>query len=347
MTQLRLLSLLLLAVCCTASSKQAPLRHVALATDGQECISLVAAARSVLSSTATPDRLVIHVLHTNFSHTFRQCLECNQLPVSPLPLPGHMVVHDLNITWISNRIRVTNERTQRLTSLATYARLFIPEVLGPEVESSLYLDCDTIVQDDVVAFIDKWHWKNPKRTVLAAANYRNVSTLSKAMLQEGRQRYNQKNYHLSRPNFNTGVFLLNHRGWRTADIATEVLHFMKRSHDAPHAFYSLGIQPPLQLAAYGRWERLPDEWNYSGLGKPMAFDLETAEVKKQSVLHWAGSMNKPWHNEPALFKFWIKHLLPKSGPVCRCVRQDKRLDAKTPLRVYVDKEMRKRGNIGS
>ena len=55
--------------------------------------------------------------------------------------------------------------------------------------------------------------------------------------------------------------------------------------------WSLGTQPLLLIAAYGRWSALPRVWNVDGLGyRP---DVDDATLQAASVLHWTGK-GKPW-----------------------------------------------------
>ena len=81
----------------------------------------------------------------------------------------------------------------------------------------------------------------------------------------------------------------------------------------------------MQLVAYNRWQVLPAEWNFSNLGQPTAKTFGRVLLAKQQLLHWAGSFNKPWSDDPNFFDLWAKHLLPgDASKPCRCLFQDPR-----------------------
>lgn len=57
------------------------------------------------------------------------------------------------------------------------------------------------------------------------------------------------------------------------------------------SLWSLGTQPLLLIAAYGRWVHLPAEWNVDGLG--YREDIDDTTLKAAKMLHWTGK-GKPW-----------------------------------------------------
>eukprot|EP00730_Choanoeca_flexa_P019038 TRINITY_DN9283_c0_g1_i2.p1 TRINITY_DN9283_c0_g1~~TRINITY_DN9283_c0_g1_i2.p1 ORF type:complete len:345 (+),score=72.12 TRINITY_DN9283_c0_g1_i2:228-1262(+) len=295
--------------------------HVVYATDGAECISLVVSVRSLIANTASPDRLVVHIFHTNYTRSYRQCLECNGFNLSPIPLPGHVILHDIDLDWIKDDIRVALDRVSRLKALATYARLLVAETLIHQTDTSLYLDCDTIVLGDAVKMIDNWQWK--KGSILAACNYKTLA-ISTRLMSIAHERYGLKKKARDEMTFNTGVLLFNHPNWLARNATQEVVFLMKANSHSKQHLWKLGVQPPIQAVAHNHWQVLPDEWNFSGLGKPDAKQYDMDTIMSQSVLHWAGSFNKPWSEDPNFFDAWIKYLLPEDGRVCRCVAEDPR-----------------------
>ena len=87
-------------------------------------------------------------------------------------------------------------------SLAAYARLLTPELL-PDLERVLYLDCDTLVVDDVAQL-----WNTSLGTASCAAVSEQTSGLHK------------KNVRLAKaePYYNSGVMLIDLDRWRAEDI---------------------------------------------------------------------------------------------------------------------------------
>eukprot|EP00045_Choanoeca_perplexa_P008418 m.77825 g.77825 ORF g.77825 m.77825 type:complete len:341 (-) comp14488_c0_seq1:7-1029(-) len=335
MTRFRCWLAMLLAMLHGAVGEPSNIQHVVYATDGSECISLVASLRSLISNTASPERLAVHVFHTNYSRSFRQCMQCNKLPVSPLPMAGSVVIHDIELESLRDSIRVQKAQTQRLTALATYARLFIPKMLSSLTNLSMYIDCDTIVQGDVVELLDNWQWQGD--VVLAGNRYSTVGKeLTPALQEIGRERYNVQQYDDAAESFNTGVLILNHPTWLAHNVTEEVLWLMSQHSQRKVPLWKLGVQPPLQLVAYNRSQTLPAEWNFSNLGKPSAKEFTRELLAKQKLLHWAGSFNKPWSDDPNFFRLWARHLVAEGSRPCHCLFEDPRSKG-ARLRRYLEK----------
>ena len=273
----------------------------------------------------------MHVLETQANSELRRCLLCTGLPLSPVPRPGHVTLLPINLSNLEPLIRVKSADNQRLKATATFARLFIPSFL-PGVTTSMYVDCDTIFQADVVAFLDTWRWQ-PNAVLAADVWHRNVSY----MFPKARKLYTERHRSImdeSRPLFNSGVLLLHHPVWQHHNISTEVVWWMQQHKTAPNGLWFLGSQPPLQIAAYGLWQVLPPEWNVDHLAE-VAQPLE--EVAAGKLLHWSGFAHKPWSNDPLHFDAWVKHLLPAQGVrYCQCLLVGTgNLDQNSPYRKFL------------
>lgn len=97
-------------------------------------------------------------------------------------------------------------------SLAAYARLLTPELL-PDAGKILYLDCDTLVVDDVTQL-----WETPLGTAGCAAVPEPFSALHK------------KNVRLAKdePYYNSGVMLIDLDKWRAQDIIPRFAECIRR-----------------------------------------------------------------------------------------------------------------------
>ena len=134
-------------------------------------------------------------------------------------------------------------------SVATYYRLLIAEVLAPDLDRVIYLDCDMLVCCDLVEL-----WDQPLGEFVVGAvtdpGFRHHEVLG---LPEG------AGY------FNAGVLLIDLKRWRAAGIGREALAFRvahpeRISHDD---------QCALNWLLLGRWAKLDETWNVQAqtLGK--------------------------------------------------------------------------------
>ncbi len=97
-------------------------------------------------------------------------------------------------------------------SLAAYARLLTPELL-PDLGKILYLDCDTLVTDDITEL-----WDTPLAKASCAAVSEPVSALHK------------RNVGLAKdePYYNSGVMLIDLDKWRDEDIIPRFAECIRR-----------------------------------------------------------------------------------------------------------------------
>ena len=103
-------------------------------------------------------------------------------------------------------------------SRATYYRLLIPQILSEEIHKVLYLDSDIIVRHSLLPL-----WEtNIDGYALAAVNDYLESVI---------RTYNRLRYPPNLGYFNAGVLLLNLKYWRTNNIHSEIISFMKNHYE--------------------------------------------------------------------------------------------------------------------
>lgn len=96
-------------------------------------------------------------------------------------------------------------------SLSSYARLFIAEMLSDECERAIYLDCDTIICNDLTKL---WEMDMKEHSVAGVLDLvRNDFEVRVGMCEE-------------QPYINAGVLLINLKKWRETSIQDKLLGFI-------------------------------------------------------------------------------------------------------------------------
>lgn len=188
-------------------------------------------------------------------------------------------------------------RKHDVLTLATYLRLFIPQVLPASVSKALYLDCDMIINSSIVELwdIDISH--------VAMAGVEDQSVIAKGACE-------RLGYSPSYSYVNAGLLLINVDYWRKQNITQQALQYIATNqekvlhHD----------QDTLNALLFDKKILLPIKWNmmnfffYKGIQLPAKYnDVLEKYRKSPCIIHFTASV-KPWHRED---KHPYKHLYYK------------------------------------
>lgn len=184
-------------------------------------------------------------------------------------------------------------------SVATYLRLFLPTLL-PDVSRVLYLDCDTIVCDD----LSELYYVDLNDHALAAARDFAVSTVSSSW--SGLRNDPKLPWPSDTPYFNAGVVVMDLEKWRTLGLTQKILdygaeHKGKLKHCDQDMFNAILADD---------WEPIESQWNVqNGLFKleklqphPFVDELRSVRprlMKAAAIVHFTGP-HKPHRS-------WFKH----------------------------------------
>lgn len=193
---------------------------------------------------------------------------------------------------------------------ATYMRLFLTEIMPPECQSVLWLDCDTLICGNIKELFE-----------IDLSNYACM------MVRENNDLAALAN-RVTGAYFNGGVMLINLKDWRTTHFSEKVIHELKRRKGrGPDKDQSLinyilnkriGILPPeynFQPAFYRAVENYEDYIKvfYPHKNKEAVYtedELRNAE-KNKKIIHFMGYGNwRPWYSNcchPDKEK-WIEYL---------------------------------------
>jgi lipopolysaccharide biosynthesis glycosyltransferase len=97
---------------------------------------------SVLNNCTNQNEIFFHVLDNNITLKSKKIL--TELTA---PLNAKIIFYDVSdITERLGNLKIGN------ISVSSYSRLYISEILPPNIERVIYLDCDTIVLNDLISF---------------------------------------------------------------------------------------------------------------------------------------------------------------------------------------------------
>lgn len=156
-------------------------------------------------------------------------------------------------------------------SISAYSRLFLAELLPPDLDQVLYLDCDVLVyssMEDLFRESANYFESDSAHTVRAVPSPR------------AKGEHLEFAGHKGEGYFNSGVLVVNLRGWRTSLAAKHTAEIARRFNGR----LPLADQDALNLFFEDRWDSIDRKYNDR---------LKSAE-SNAVVVHFVGAI-KPWH----------------------------------------------------
>lgn len=155
-------------------------------------------------------------------------------------------------------------------SPATFYRLFIAEILPPDIDQAVYLDADMLALRSIAGLFDE-----PLHELVAAADHCSPDNEIRLWGERG------GTY------FQAGVLVIHLQSWREQAILQRFLEVMT-NHQERIQFWD---QDVLNIALRDRWQRLPIWCNVCG---SVLQALPLRLIKDQAALiHYSGR-SKPW-----------------------------------------------------
>jgi lipopolysaccharide biosynthesis glycosyltransferase len=157
-------------------------------------------------------------------------------------------------------------------TIATFFRLFLPVILPSSIDRLLYLDCDTIVLDDVSQLFELDFGQNPLAAVIDPEE-------DKAKSPIGVLRY-----------YNAGVLMMELDRWRDNQISQKCFDYLA-TPGVPAAFLD---QDAINKVLEGQIFELPMRWNRQ-VTNLLVSDTAFASLHQHvSICHFI-TAQKPWH----------------------------------------------------
>lgn len=253
---------------------------VVLAADDTFAMPLAVAALSVILSFGARSNLVLYVLDMGIRVRNRKRVE------RTLRRPG------VELRWVdsfaSKAAALSN--TWPNVTRATYARLFIPDVLPSSTKRALYIDCDVIARRSIADFFEA---DMCGALAMGVPDVRTPFVSSPGALpwwfRNGRA--------IDDLNFNTGVLLMDLDGWRKEKVGRQALDYLTGGRDAgrPQEALNAVIGPRIR-ALDPRWN-VQSELADRGYESALPYtDEQLATLHQDPWLVHFSNARKPWHH---------------------------------------------------
>jgi lipopolysaccharide biosynthesis glycosyltransferase len=161
---------------------------------------------------------------------------------------AHPRVNAQWVTTLKEKVEHLPESWPGITR-ATYARLFIPEILPPEVAKALYLDCDLVIRRCIGDLFD-----TPMDNFAAMAVADACSPYVSSPL--GLPFWARAGRRADDVNFNAGVLLMDLAAWRAENLAEAAFGYLTSGQ---HQF--MGDQEAINAVLPGRIGVVDPRWN--------------------------------------------------------------------------------------
>lgn len=135
--------------------------------------------------------------------------------------------------------------------LTVFLRIFIPFMIDQNAEKVIYIDVDTIVQDDISKL---WHIDLGNYTIGAVQDYSGTVDCKWA----GIPNYKELCIPGDSKYFNSGVLLINPKKWRAENITNEVIAVLVKHKE--HVV--MPDQYGLNVVFANKWLELDPKWNW-------------------------------------------------------------------------------------
>jgi lipopolysaccharide biosynthesis glycosyltransferase len=269
---------------------------VVFAADSGYARPLTVAARSVIDTVDQGVRLELCVLDMGIEPSDRALMEASF---------EHPAVELVWVDKLQDRV-AQFPNTWPIITRATYARIYIPEVL-PDTERALYLDCDVMARQSVSDLHscdmgDAWAMGSPD--------------VQAPFVPFGVPNWYEAGRSAGDLNFNAGVLLMDLEAWRTHGLTEELLRYLT---DGRHL--RAQDQEAINAVLAGRIGEMDPRWNQQAeiFWEGIQYHYEAFLPYRDAVLEdvrvdpWIvhfSSQPKPWHwgcDHPFLDE-WFRNL---------------------------------------
>lgn len=262
--------------------------NIVVASDDFYAILIAALLKSIDVNHKTVEHIDFHIIDDGISAKFRRQLATMVDP------------ERITLKWFKGKDVLPADVTLPIDNsafpLTTYLRIFAPYIIDQDADKMLYLDVDTIVQDDISKL-----WNMPLGEHAVGAILDIAETVDSQW--GGLPNYKELGLDPKTKYFNAGVLLIDAKRWRAENISGQIIDALTkhRKHNR------LVDQYGLNVALANKWQELDPKWNWAAVKendnpslihfldiKPIFKNYNSKEIYKQEFFRYL-SMT-PWKN---------------------------------------------------
>lgn len=261
---------------------------IVVASDNHYAILIAALLKSIDLNHKTDEHIDFHIIDDGISPKFRANLETIVDPSR------------ITLKWFKSKEIIPSNIVIPVDNsafpLTVYLRVFSPYVIDQDVDKLIYLDVDTIVQDDISKL---WNIDLGDYTVAA------VQDVGKTMDCEwgGVPNYKELGLEPDTKYFNSGILMINPKKWRAEDISNQVISALSKYKE----HVRLADQYGLNVVMAKKWMELDPKWNWFAFKendnphivhfldiKPIFSSYNSQEVYREEFFRYLSLT--PWKN---------------------------------------------------
>ncbi|MBW4554039.1 MAG: glycosyltransferase family 8 protein [Aphanocapsa sp. GSE-SYN-MK-11-07L] len=249
---------------------------IVCAADNNYAMPLAVTMRSVIENLKADRKIIFFVIDGGIT-TFNQQKILKSLPnrqcdVQFLQISDALVklIREAHELPESSDLGIKSD----YVSIASFYRLLISDILPPEIEKVIYLDCDLIVEGDLEQL---WQVNLDENYLLAVRD----TWIPNVSCPTAKLNYEQLGIAPGSKYFNAGVLVLNLKKWRANQMSPKALQYFKQN--LPYiGWYDQGL---LNALLVGQWGELDPRWNFNAT----------------SFYDYASENYLPWHESKSMF----------------------------------------------
>jgi lipopolysaccharide biosynthesis glycosyltransferase len=217
--------------------------QIVVASDNHYAILIAALLKSIDINHKTGEHIDFHIIDDGISTKTKNKL-------STIADPDR-----ITLKWIKSKDTVPANITIPIDNsafpLTAYMRIFSPYVIDQDVDKLIYLDVDTIVQDDISKL-----WNTSLGDHTAGAVQDPGKTVDCAWA--GIPNYKELGLSADTKYFNSGVLMINPKKWREQNVATQVIDALGKYREHVRMADQYGIN----VVMANKWLELDPKWNW-------------------------------------------------------------------------------------
>lgn len=227
---------------------------VVCSADNNYAMQVAVTGRSAIANLKDDRKIILFIIDGGIKEHNKQkilaSLQSERCEVKFLSIPDTLLGSDIEA--INQSLGPSGKTIAKYISIATFFRIFIPELLPMEFEKAIYLDCDLAVRGDLA---ELWQVELGENYVLAAQDtwIRYVSDPN------GLLNYREMDIPADTKYFNAGVLVINLQKWREAETCKEAMNYLRQNR----AYIRWHDQDVLNPILVGKWGELNPKWNFN------------------------------------------------------------------------------------